>query len=484
MWDWNTYSQLNFVTTVVCSLLLLYLIRAQAHSFLIRCTRLLYSQLRLASRAFLRTAQRIRLRNHEVIKALAEALVERQLERRFMRIERVVERDLASYQLLAAEINRQLTKVDEDYAESAKLPDLMPQWVEAVESIAQLEVNGGNQDVMAKILDEMHATIQRHQREALREHRWTVASRHKILAGIQPRWRKMTRLLQQIESNIEMLRHRLHRVDQQMGHFEMLTASSGQGIMASMLMRFVTSLCFVLVGCVAAFINWQLLHQPMQAVVASQHLQGLSLAVLAVGLHISVTVIAATMMTESLRITHFFPLATAMTKSGRQTLLYSGAGLLVALMMMEVVLLTGTPLGASLSAEAVGASIAVSTGLLAVVGLVMPVVIALSLIPFEYLLHTVRPVMGSLLLVICHCLAMVCRMFASLILHVGRLAIPVYDLIIFIPLRLEREWQLYQHRKAEASGSLRKEAAAAKATTELDAINVTELKFGSKAKKT
>ncbi len=466
---WSNYPTLSLIAFILLSLLLMYFVRSHAHKLIARLARLLHSQLRLLSRACLRSAQRIRLRNHEVTKALAESLMERQLERRFMRIEKLVERDLANYQQLSAEINRQLVTIDEDYAASANVPEVSPEWVSAVEAIANLQGDDRNTEVMGKILDDMHQTVKQHQRDALREHRWTVSARHKVLSKLQPRWRKLSKLLQNIDNNIDVLRQRLRQVDQHMGQFEMLTAGSGQGIMSSMLMRFISSLCFVLVGIGAAWINWQLINQPLQELLPARQLDGISLAAVVAGLHIAITIVAATLISESLRITHLFPLVSAMTRRGRQTMMAIGASLLVALIGVEIMALLGAPI-----ANAATQMTGVSQVLLVVIGLVMPLVLSMVMLPMEYLLHTVRPVVGSGLQILAHISALLLRLIASLTLQAGALLVSLYDLVIFLPLRVERELTLRAQRSSDDKQNQSEDN-----SSEVEAINVTTLKFGA-----
>jgi hypothetical protein len=465
----SEYPIFSLIAVVLLVLLVMFMVRVQAHSLIHRCSRLLYNQLRLLSRASLNTAQRIRFRNHEVIKALAEALMERQMERRFMRIEKLVERDIANYQLLAAAINRQLSKIDDDYVKSALVPEISPEWVSAVEAIANLNEQQRSADVVSKILQDMHTTIQQHQRDVLREQRWTVTARHKVLSRLHPEWQKLHKLLQNIDNNIEVLRYRLRQVDQHMGQFEMLTAGSGQGIMSSMLMRFISSLCFVLVGVAAGWINWQLLHQPLTELLPSRALGDMSLAGVVAGLHIGITVIAATLITESLRITHLFPLVTAMTSRGRQSMMFIGALLLSALTFMEALALWGAPLTvASL------VTVDISQALLVLLGVVMPLMLSLIMVPTEYMLHTVRPVLGSLVQQLLHVMALLFRLLASLSLHMGKLLTNVYDLVIFVPILMQRDMKNRQQRALETTSKDAPEAV----STEAETVNVTTLKFG------
>ncbi len=467
---WSDYPQLAMMAAPLLALLLMYLLRNQAHALILRSSRLLHGQLRLVAQACIRSGQRMRLRNHEVIKALAEALMERQLERRFMRIEQLVERDLNNYQLLAAQINQQLLAINEDYEASSEVPDASPEWISAVDAIANLTESERNSEVMGKILADIHNTVKQHQRDAMREHRWTVSARHKVLSSLRPQWRQLSKLLEHIDHNIDILRRRLHQVDKHMGQFEMLTAGSGQGIMSSMLMRFVIALCFVMVGIGAAWVNVQLLQGPLVEVMSQRQIGGLPLAEMVALLHIGITLVAATMISESLRITHFFPLIGAMTKRGRNALIWVGSSLLLLLATIEALALLGEAPVVPMAIQLSG----LSRGILVVLGIVMPVMLSLIVIPLEYLLHTVRPVFGSAIQISLHMSALVLRMFASLSLNLGRIIVHCYDVVIFLPLLIDRYWHSRQQRKQEVVTTVK----STEVMTQEDAMNVTSLRFG------
>lgn len=470
---WSGYPLYAVILIPLLTLVLMYLIRAQSHALILRIAKLVHGQLRLLARSCLYAAQRIRLRNHEVTKALAESLMERQLERRFMRIETLVERDLANYQKLSTDINARLLVIDGDYEESTLVPDVSPEWVSAVERIASLEGDDRNNAVMGKILADMHETVQQHQRDAMREHRWTVSARHKVLSGLRPQWRKLCKLLEHIDHNIDVLRQRLRLIDKQMGQFEMLTAGSGQGIMASMLMRFVIALCFVLVGVGAAWVNMQLLQEPLAEVFAQRQIGGMPLAEMVALLHVGITLVAATMISESLRITHLFPLMGAMSKRGRNVLVATGGVLLLLLAGIEALGLLGASVATATAVADTAALSGISQGILVILGVLMPLVLALVVIPLEYLLHTVRPIMGGAVHMLMHFSSLVLRLFAGFVLQAGKIAVNCYDVLIFLPLWIEASWKNRAAAAVIADG-----AVGDSPTDSVDTRNVTAIRFG------
>lgn len=451
------------------ALLLLYLVRVQAHAMIMRSAKMLHHLCRLCAQACLRAEQRVRFRNHEVTKALAESLMERKLERRFLRIEALVEKDLANYQKLSAQINQQLVAIDEDYEASAVVPAAAPEWVEAVDAIAAIQNNERNSEVMHKILADLHQTVQQHQREVMREHRWTVSARHKLLSSLRPKWRKLGKLLEHIDHNITALRQRLHQVDQHMGQFELLTAGTRQGLMASMLIRFVVALCFVAGGAAVLWFNLQLLDGSLIQMMARGFSDNFPVANVLASMHIVITLMAATMVTESLRITHLLPLTAAMSRRGRYTMLATGAVLLLAMSTIEAAALAGT------AVTSPGEASWLSQSVLAILGFVMPVVLALVVMPVEYLLSTVRPVMGSALQLVLHISALSLRLAGAAMLEVGKAVVLAYDTVIFIALGCETLWGRYRQPRQQGQVSADQQLAAKSA---IDVPNVTALRFG------
>ncbi len=445
---WNAYPALSLLIAVLGTLLLMYLLRHHAHAIIHRVARLCYRQLRLLAQACMRAEMKIRLRNHELNKVLAEELMQRRLELEFIRIEKMVARDLDNYQELAAAINKQLSSIDDDYQESALVPPASPEWIAAVEAIAALKEDDRNTEVMGKILSDMHATVEQHQRDVMREHRWSVNARHKLLANLRPRWRKLTRLLEMIHGKVEALHHRLQLVDQQMTRYELLTAGVGKDLMSSVLMRFVTSLAFVLVGVVAAYINFHLLLEPLNSLLAEAQVVDVSLAGLIAITHILVSLVAAAMIFESMRTTHFFPLMSATTQKGRVAMVLLGVIILAALVMAEALLLSGLLLPQSTEASA-----QVSQWVLAALGMVLPLLLALLIIPLEYLLHTVRPVLGGVVQLALRMTATALRMLGAMSMELGRLLVQCYDLLIFIPLRIESDRRTSRKNSANSKVS-------------------------------
>ena len=82
------------------SVFLLYLARTPAHRSIHSLSRVVHNGLRLLSRSTLMAAERVRIRNKEVLFSLGQESTEHIVEREFQRVEDVIKRDLSGYPML------------------------------------------------------------------------------------------------------------------------------------------------------------------------------------------------------------------------------------------------------------------------------------------------------------------------------------------------------------------------------------------------
>jgi hypothetical protein len=167
------------------------------------------------------------------------------------------------------------------------------------------------------------------------------------------------------------------------------------------------------------------------------------------------------------------PMMSAMTRKGRVFIIGSGIFLLAILSLFEAFTVAVLPV----SEPAVGAvvlGLSVSEWLMFALGLVTPLMLAFFLVPLEYFLHTVRPVTGSVLQLLLQTAAFCLRAVGGLAVELGRLIVQCYDVIIFVPLRLESSWQ-----KRLLAGPASDQANEVGVNIGADSENVTSLSFGS-----
>lgn len=473
---YSDYPLMFSIAAFVMGLLVMYLFRLQAQRLLEQIFRMLQKQFRLLSRVCIKSEQRVRLRHYEVTKALVEELVQRRVERCYGQIEKMVKKELAYYQAQAVTVRDQLDTLQKDYEGSAQIPPPSPEWVAAVEAIAQIESDERNSEVMLKILADMHDTIQLHQQDAMREHRWNVTSRHKVLAGLEPQWKKLGSMVSSAERKNDQLQHKLRRLDQEMRRYELLTAGNGQGFMASVLARFTLTALLMSVAVITGFYNAQLLLVPFEQRLPA----GMALAVPVLVMHSMMLVMAAVLLCESVRITHMLPFLSAVPPLVKRVMALISGGLILALSVMSACWA-----GSLFSLEAVVAA-DLTQWLLALTSFAACWVFAMVVIPLEYCLQTLRPVLSSLLQLILHTASVVFRVLASLSYELGRLTMRLYDAIIFIPLRVETA--LGERRKNKDKSDAQSLDVLGPATMtfneeEVDCGNVTQIDFSVNHKK-
>lgn len=419
---------------ILLALALMYLARPAAQRALDRFARLLHGQLRLAARSLIRAGDLMGRHNQQALRDLQQELVRRQLEREFQRLAEVVERDLAGFQDLQRRLNEQATNLSEDYEHSTQVPPAAPEWVAAVDAIARLP-GDTSAEALGKILNDIHNTIQSQQREAMREYRWSINARHKILAGMRPYWRKLVGLLDQVGVKIDGLQRRIRHIDRLMERYESLL-SGGRVTLAAIGTRFVLSSCVLALAAATALFNFELLSRPLAAALGGATLGPVLLADYAAGIHTLAVFGLGIVLFESLQISRMFPLICGMSARARSVMVLLTGSLLATLAVVESLL------AAWWQSEGMsGLPAALPFQVLALLGALVPPLLATSVLSLESFSYTLRPVVASLTGTLLAVSAVLLRLLAAMALQVGQLLIQLYDIVLVLPLALERSWQ-------------------------------------------
>ncbi|MDX9875327.1 MAG: hypothetical protein RBS88_10490, partial [Spongiibacteraceae bacterium] len=119
---WPEYPRLVVTFWVVLVVVVMYLTKRQAHRAITRGSRAGYRWLRLAARGSQALAQRLDVRNREVMLALQTEITRRQLETELHRVAAAVEEDMTKFQHLERSINEHITLISEDFERSTQVP--------------------------------------------------------------------------------------------------------------------------------------------------------------------------------------------------------------------------------------------------------------------------------------------------------------------------------------------------------------------------
>lgn len=455
---WPDYPALALLIWLPLFLAALYLIRARAHAAITRASRAGHRLLRLAARACARLAQEIDVRNREVMLALQTEITRRQLEREFTRVAAAVEQDMTKFQHLERSINEHITLLAEDFERSTQVPPAAPGWIGAVDAIAKLQAEN-NPEPVGRVLQDIHNSVQDQQREVMREYRWAVNARHKILADLRPLWRKVSRQVVAVGRDSRDLLARVHRIDTLMAAFRELCANRADVRVESFLARWLVALVLTAAALVIGILNVDLLALPLAALFRGQGGQSGNLVVLtSIAFTLGVTGVAL-LLSECAQVSRLLPLIGGLPRHTRILLTAIASLLLLSLAIGEALLLASVA-----GADLPGWPQALSAWGMASVGLVVPLLLALLAPSLESLLATSRPLAASTAAALLVVSSLLLRLLGRLTLECGRLAHLLYDVILFLPLAAEEALSQRKQAAAAAPAAAEPIAGSAKVT--------------------
>ncbi len=463
---WSDSIAVSVLVWLVILIVLLYLARSPAHDALLGLGRAVQRTLRLASRSVMTAERHAQERNREVLLAMAEENQRRFIEREFHRVDAVVKRDLSGYPALHRQLSNQIAQIDEDYRQSTEVPPAPPAWLDAVEAVAKIPSNGD--PTVGRILEDIHGTLDKASRDAIEEYRAASQKRHLYLKRMMPYWRRISDQLDDVEKTITGLEERAEVIDTQMGRFEEMRAKTDRmlnTLSASATKQFFVDGLIMLVAILGGAVNFWLIQRPMSEMVGAT--AGVSLFGVGFNIsHIAATVIIAIeiamgiFLMESLRITRLFPVIGSLDDRMRRRMIWITFSILFILAsieaglayMRDLLALQDAALNEAMiqsmrdDAEIVAGNMAgappsfrwIPSMAQMVMGFILPFALAFVAIPLESFVHSSRTVFGRLYAAGLRALASALRMVGQLFLGVMRVLVQVYDVIVILPLTLER----------------------------------------------
>jgi hypothetical protein len=447
------YEDMNPMTLLMlCALgmVLLYLGRAQVHRAIRQASRIFASALRLASRAVALAEQRLQTRNREVLLAEGASHVEKELEREFQRVEAVVQRDLQNYPALHRQMSGLLTRLDEDYQQSASSPPSPPAWVAAATAVTKLPDPEGN--LVGTILREIKQEADRQHTSAMAAYRTQSQQRHKRLERMMPFWRRLQKTLSSAERNITGLQQRAQAIDVRMEQYETIRSDperAARYLSSSAFAQFAISSLVMVIAVGGAFINFNLIALPMSEMVGGgSRIGSLQMSHVAALVIILIEVTMGLFLMETLRITRLFPVINQLDDKLRVRLAWFSFSILLTMAGIESALafmrdqiaadshaLRQALTGAQATAIT-GANWIPMVGQM-VLGFILPFALTFVAIPLESFIHSGRTMLGTATCGFLRFCATLLRIVGSFCLTTGKLLISLYDLLIFPLLWIE-----------------------------------------------
>jgi len=436
-------------------IVVMYVARQPVHQMILSLVRSIRNTLRLMAQSVMLAEKQLRNRNREVLLAQGQEHAERSIEREFQRVEALVNRDLSGYPSLQRDLEEQITRIDEDYTQSGEVPPKPPEWLKAIEAVAEIPDNGSS--VVGKILSDIHNTLKKSLHKSIQEYRRANRERHNLLKKMMPYWRSLTNSLNSVEKKITGLEQRAAIIDSQMQSYENIRqqADFSERLLSSSSMTqfFISGLALGL-ALVGMYVNFQLVALPMEEMVgASSYLGSSSIRAsdVAALFIISVEIILGLFLMESVGVTRLFPIINLLDDHKRKaifwimlTFLFIFSGIEASLAYMRDMLAADRE---ALSQILSGTDVAEpalrwipSVGQM-VMGFTLPFVLAFVAIPLESFIYSFRTVSGLLGVWLLHMLVVSIRFMGNVIYGIGRILINAYDLVIFIPLKLENSFK-------------------------------------------
>jgi len=452
LWSSNTaISSLIWLTLLVT---LLYLGRTQAHQLIFSSFRMLHTSLRLWARSISQLIGRLKQRNKEVLLAAGEAEIQTKIEREFNRISTIVQRDLSQYPAIHREIKTSIEMIETDYQNCAESAPLPPAWGDVVATITALPNNGD--PTVNKILENIKQSINDAHQQSLNAYQKSAGNRHKILAKMQPDWRKLDDKMDSVKDKVDSLEERGQLIDQQMEEYLNIRAGEDKSasiLATSSLTQFFIAGLVLTIAALGGLINFQLIAMPMSEMVGgTSYIGSVKTSDIAAMVIILIEIAMGLFLLESLRITHLFPMIGSMDDKMRRrmmmisfSILFILAGIEASLAYMRDLLaldheaLQQSLIGSQQAAEGSSAQFRwiPSIGQM-IMGFILPFALAFIAIPLESFIHSLRTVIGLCVLALLRTLHLVLRSSASLVTQISKVIISLYDLIIMVPLSVEK----------------------------------------------
>jgi hypothetical protein len=436
----------------VLSQVFLYFARAPMHRAFRGLARLLGGAFRIAARWCRGMAQIVSRRDHEMIVEMGKGDLEAKVGREFHRIEGAFAKELARYPDLHRKLDDTITKVDADFQECATAAPEAPGWTEAVAAVAKMPPNGDN--VVRKVLEEIQKTAIAGEKKALAEFREATAKRHKILGAMAPAWKELTKLATDVAKAVSGALESTKRIDGYMVSFEKVRASDSKVVRAlawSSTQLFVVSVLVMAVAMGGAFVNFNLIALPMSELVPSgSRIGGMPVATVAALVVVLMEIAAGVFAMEMLGITSFFPKLELLPKSRRRMILTVALGGLFMLacieaslaILREQIVESSSALRQSLSGMSHPVANTATSRIpvigQAVLGFILPWILAMVAVPLETMISTGGHIVLSTVAGLLYLGGMISRLGGHAMRYLLEAARHLYDIYIIIPLQIEK----------------------------------------------
>ncbi|MBV1907784.1 MAG: hypothetical protein KUG78_00590 [Kangiellaceae bacterium] len=451
---WSDHAGLSLSIWIAVLVTSFYLGRKQAHLMFKSTGKMLYSTFRLWEFGLKKLEEKLSQRNKVVLLECGKRAAEKSIEREFDRISNIVKKDLSKYPALHRQISESIEKIELDYQQSAEVSPLPPAWGEVVQTITALPT--GTDPTVNKILINIKKAVEQSHQQTLKEYKKVSNESHRLLKDMQPDWRQVSQNLDVVGNKIAELDKCAKSIDSQIDSYQSMVGSQDSAVSSlasSSLTQFFISGLVLVIASLGGLINFQLIAMPMAEMVGgSSYIGELKTSDIAALVIILIEIAMGLFLFESLRITNLFPIISSMDDRMRRRMMYVTFAILAILATIEASLAYMRDLLA-LDREALQQSlinVGTSSGIVEaqfrwipsvgqmIMGFILPFALAFIAIPLESFIHSLRVVLGYITLGLIRSLRVLVRMAGGFSKHFFKLMISLFDLLIAVPLGIER----------------------------------------------
>jgi hypothetical protein len=410
------------------------------------------------------SADRLRKQSRGALLAAGQLEAQGKLEREFQHIDSTFCERIGQYATLHRRLDDILVKLDTDYRACAETPPEVPGWTAAVEAISRIPTPGDSN--VQKVLESIRESSQDAERKALKAYRDDTARRHKTLGAMAPTWKDVKTLTTRVCDAVSTCLESMKRIDGYVEDYEKLHRDheeAARTLTYSATRLFVVAALVLGVALGGAFINFQLIALPMSELVpAGARLGGMPVSMVSALVIVLMETALGIFIMDMLGITDLFPKLQGVAASRRRLILglaLTGLFFLAAVesslaVLREQIAAADSALKLSLAGEEAmlieeASSSSIPVVGQAVLGFVLPWVLAMSAIPLEMLLDSSRHVLSMLLVLGLAGIANLGRIAAHSAGALEKMLVAAFDVYISIPLMIERS---VTARMAAASG--------------------------------
>jgi hypothetical protein len=466
------------VLLIVLAVVFLYFARNPVHTALYRVSRLASALLRLQAKALNRVIMNLKERNREVLLEMGKGQIERKLNRDFHQVNNIVKNDLGNYPELQKVIAGLVTKLEEDYHQSAETSPPSPDWIEAIESIVNLKEAQKGNPVIVKVLEDLYASLEAQQKKTLDTYRDGVSTRHKLLHSMMPHWRKLNNAVERVGGSMKNLVIQAEEIDKNMEQYREINAGSDKAermLHVSSLREFSVAVFWMAIFAGGAFFNFHLISLPMSEMVgAGARIGTFTVAEVSALMIVLIEIAIGMLLMEVLHITRMFPAFGTLDERKRRILLWTLLGFIFVFASIESGLafmrdqiasdnaaLKGLLVGGEAVAFESTSSVSQFIPQIAqmLLGFLLPWVLIFVAIPFETFVESGRVLIAGLLIQVLHFIIIVMRLVAVGIRYLTDILLAVYDIIVSIPLWIENKLSNRDpSKKAQSNAEMVKDA--------------------------